>query len=123
MKLGGPARLGPAVLHPDREWKEERMPIKVKLDPVMDRFITPPKEFDHEFVVKRTDEMDIKKQCRAQTNSGCAFAPVDIDPICRIWIVYDDILNYQRYSYDVVFRHERAYCNGWHHDKFGRSTN
>jgi hypothetical protein len=102
------------------------MPIKVKLPPTRDPWIMPPPEFDHEYggdiVVKRTDEAGIKVQCRAPTNTGCAFrkrecwsTKCDGDETCLVWIVYDDILNYQRMSYDVVFRHERAHCNGWHH--------
>jgi len=93
------------------------MPIKVKLPPTRDPWIMPPPGFDHEYngeiVVKRTDEAGIKAVCPF-TPTGCAFKR---EESCTVWIVYDDILNYQRMSYDVVFRHERAHCNGWHHSQ------
>ena len=80
----------------------------------------PPKEYDHEYyrgklIVKRTDERGIKLECWTQSLTGCAFFVGEQNQDCLVWIVNDDVLSYQRLSYDVVFRHERAHCNGWHH--------
>ena len=116
--------LGPAVLHPSWSWEKERMPIAVRLEPINDRRIMPPQEFDHDYngtiIVNRTDDLGIKQQCRQSgTNTACTYPPVKPNQVCFVWIVYDDILNYQRRSYDAVFRHERAHCSGWRHDKFG----
>ena len=112
--------LGPAI-YSDKDWHAERMPIKVKYKPINDKRILPPAEFDHEFdgavVITRVDEQGIKKQCPT-TLTGCAFL---WRQTCYMWIVCDDILNYQRYSYDVVLRHEIAHCNGWHHDQNGKT--
>ena len=112
--------LGPAV-YSQKEWRSERMPIKVKYKPINDERILPPAEFDHEFngavVVTRVDEQGIKAQC-PKTFTGCSFSKGET---CYVWIVYDDILNYQRYSYDVVLRHEISHCNGWKHDEQGKT--
>ena len=117
--------LGPAV-YSQKEWHAERMPIKVKLPPVNDLLIMPPAEFDREYtgnrlLITRVDEEGIRASCQGKTLTGCAYRISE--QTCFVWIVYDDILNYQRYSYDVVYRHERAHCNGWHHpNEWGRDT-
>ena len=118
------------MLHPGRPWQAERMPVIVKLSPINDARIMPPTEFDHEYlgvmIVTRVDEEGIRVECHGLTPTGCAQKRMECwatkcDQACLVWIVYDDILNYQRYSYDVVYRHERAHCNGWHHDKSGNT--
>jgi len=118
----GNAHLGPAVLHPYNPWQAERMPIAVKYEPIYDWRIMPPKEFDHEFngtiIVNRADDLEIKERCRQSgSRTACTYPPTKAGEVCFMWIVYDDILNYQRLSYDVAFRHERAHCNGWRHSQ------
>ena len=111
--------LGPAV-YSSKPWHAERMPIKVKHPPINDARIMPPSEFDHDYtgrmVVQRVDEAGIRDACKGMTQTGCTYHTAGSES-CFVWIVYDDILNYQQYSYDVVYRHERAHCNGWHHDR------
>jgi len=46
------------------------------------------------------------------SQTGCAWP---FGESCTVRIVYDDILNKHRMSYDAVFRHERAHSNGWRH--------
>jgi len=67
-------------------------------------------------IVNRADDLEIKERCRQSgSRTACTYPPTKAGEVCFMWIVYDDILNIQRMSYDVVFRHERAHCNGWHH--------
>jgi len=85
---------------------------------VLDGMILPPKEFDHEYIggrllVTRTDEEGIAANCGRISQTGCAYFITG--ETCFVWIVDDYILDYQGYSYDAVFRHERAHCNGWRH--------
>jgi hypothetical protein len=120
------ARLGPAVLHLSRPWEAERMPIAVRYEPIYDARILPPKEFDHDYngtiFLSRVDDLEIKRRCRQSgSKTACTYPPQKPGDACFLWIVYDDILNYQRISYDAAFRHERAHCNGWRHDSQGNT--
>jgi hypothetical protein len=107
--------LGPAVLHIGRPWKAERMPIAVHYPPTYDPNILPPARFDHEYngtmFVNRVDDLEVKQYCaRSGSRTACASIPTRPGGDCTVYIVYDDILNVQRMSYDAVFRHERAHC-------------
>jgi hypothetical protein len=118
--------LGPAVLHLNRPWEAERMPIKVHYEPIYDARIMPPREFDHAYdgtiLITRGDDLEIKERCKISgSRTACTYVPVKQGDVCSMWIAYDDVLNYQRMSYDVVFRHERAHCNGWRHDRQGNT--
>jgi hypothetical protein len=113
--------LGPAV-YSTKTWREERQIINVPLKPIFDYGVLPPKAFDREYTgqmeITRVDEDGIKQKCRGLTVTGCAYEITD--ETCFVFIVYDDILNRQRMSYDAVFRHERAHCLGWRHDQYGK---
>src|SRR6516165_5018626 len=116
-----PDRLGPAVWSA-RPWEAERMPY-TKVPAINDPLIAPPEVYDHEYngriTVKRTDERGIQMRCWSVSKTACAYLPDTYlpdctktanDNTCTLWIVYDDILNYQRLSYEMVYRHERAHC-------------
>jgi hypothetical protein len=118
--------LGPAVLTIGRPWEAERMPIKEHYEPIYDARIMPPREFDHEYpgaiFINRANDLEIKERCKISGSKvACTYMPRAIGDNCFMWIVYDDILNYQRMSYDMAFRHERAHCNGWRHDRQGNT--
>jgi hypothetical protein len=94
--------------------------IRTPVGEIYDQLVEPPQEYDHEYyrgklIVKRADEHGIKMECWGATKIGCAFFVGEQAQDCLVWIVYDDFLNYQRMSYDTVFRHERGHCNGWQH--------
>jgi len=35
---------------------------------------------------------------------------------CMVFILNDSILQAKGLEYDIVYRHERAHCNGWRHE-------
>ena len=116
----GTAYLGPGMT--TEKPKIER-PTFTKYPPINDHYILPPAEFDHEYPGKieltRVDEEGIKTSCKIDQSGGAntktACSRRWVNNFCEMWVAYDDILNRYRLSYDAVFRHERAHCNGWHH--------
>jgi hypothetical protein len=86
----------------------------------------PPKEFDHKYDGELTTRYmipeDVHRQCAAAMKPGnlpplaCTQAFQGPPKSCIIWMMTETELNKRGYSYDIVFRHERGHCNGWHHD-------
>jgi hypothetical protein len=77
--------------------------------------VIPPDEFDHEYagtmVITRVDAEGIKTNCPSgKTKIGCALG---YGTSCYVFIATDDILGLL--PYELIYRHERAHCNGWHH--------
>src|SRR5262249_55344371 len=84
----------------------------------------PPEEFDYEYkgelTIKRGTQDELRKACpntfRPNASAiGCtsrSFAGA----ACVIWIVNDQTLQAIGWDIEIVLRHERAHCNGWHHD-------
>ena len=89
----------------------------------------PPEEFDHEYkgqlTVIRGTQDDLRAACAGAFKPGysaigCAKrrfdgAFFDADA-CTVYIVNDAALRSLNWDYEVVLRHERAHCNGWHHE-------
>jgi hypothetical protein len=50
-----------------------------------------------------------------QLGHGCARRLLG-GATCIIYILNDNGLQAIRWDYEIVLRHERGYCNGWHHD-------
>src|SRR6516165_1655967 len=69
--------------------------------------------------VRRVDLEQLSTECRidqlggANTKTACS-RRYGLQ-YCVIVIAHDYILNTQGVSYDAIYRHERAHCNGWHH--------
>jgi hypothetical protein len=83
----------------------------------------PPKEFDRDYnghlkiEHMRPDEID--RQCGSAVKPGnralaCA-RRADIEN-CTIYIMFENYLRELGWNYEIVFRHERGHCLGWHHD-------
>jgi len=84
----------------------------------------PPEEFDHEFkgelTVKRGTQQELRIACPntfrpGNLALGCALRYLS-GAACVIYIVNDSTLQFANWDYEIVLRHERAHCNGWHHD-------
>jgi len=84
----------------------------------------PPPEFDREYKgelkVIRGSQGELRAACpnsfKPGNNAiGCAHLPREGFP-CVIYILNDIGLQSINMDYEVVVRHERAHCNGWHHD-------
>jgi hypothetical protein len=95
-----------------------------KLPQIHDAAVLPPAEFDHDkypgtIDVRRVDLEQLSTECRidqlggANTKTACS-RRYGLQ-YCVIVIAHDYILNTQGVSYDAIYRHERAHCNGWHH--------
>jgi hypothetical protein len=91
--------------------------------------LLPPAEFDvpytgwGELIVRRGTESQVREWCGnvfRSTHSalGCAMPPRTDGRggDCIIYITEDRWLVLYQRTYDMIFRHERAHCNGWHHE-------
>jgi len=123
--LGQSDLFSPAV-YSRHSWQVEAeryrlLRVGIVKEGMLDALIMPPKEFDHDYTgrmtIMRGDLDAIVHQCQGKTLTGCAYRMTA--ETCFIWIVNDDILRRQGYTYDVVYRHERAHWNGRHHGKAG----
>jgi hypothetical protein len=83
----------------------------------------PPEEFDHEFKgelkIVRGSQQQLREYCpgsfKPNWNAvGCA---KPYGPSCIIYIVNDQTLQMIGWDVELVLRHERAHCNGWHHPR------
>jgi hypothetical protein len=63
----------------------------------------------------RVNEAGIKFHCPSTTEIACADLIATMT--CFVWIANDDILARHRVDYNIVYRHERAHCLGWHHPR------
>lgn len=78
----------------------------------------PPEQYDHTpkmpVTVERVTKDQLLAQCYTATKSslGCAFPS---STSCRIIIVDDAAMRAdgRGWTYELMFRHERAHCNGW----------
>src|SRR5262245_2686609 len=85
----------------------------------------PPEEFDHEFKgelkVVRGTQAQLREACPGTFNLGwnaigCAIPSLG-GTVCTIYILNDQGLQSIGWEGEVVLRHERAHCNGWHHER------
>ena len=84
----------------------------------------PPPEFDHEYKgemkIIRGTQSDFRAACPTSFKAGnhaigCMKMHLEGMP-CVVYILNDAGLQMIGWDYDIVFRHERAHCAGWHHD-------
>jgi hypothetical protein len=84
----------------------------------------PPEEFDHEYKgelkIVRGTEQDLRKACPNTFKPGnhaigCTYRFLG-GASCTIYIVNDNVLQSINWDIEIVLRHERAHCNGWHHE-------
>jgi len=95
---------------------------------LIERRALPPAEFDREYtgtltITRVPSVAAVKAACpklAAQRALGCAKV-YNFTNACEVFIVSDDVLKSYGYSYDVVWRHERAHCLGWRHDDNGKT--
>jgi hypothetical protein len=84
----------------------------------------PPPEFDHPYkgemkIIRGTQEQ-LRAACPTSFKPGnhaigCMKMHLEGMP-CIVYILNDIGLQAIGWDYDIVFRHERAHCAGWHHD-------
>jgi hypothetical protein len=83
----------------------------------------PPEEFDHEFAgtikLNRMNDAGLRAACPHQFPAGhyaigCAEYYAG-SKFCTIYILDDVSLHALGWDLEIVFRHERAHCNGWKH--------
>jgi len=86
--------------------------------------ILPPPEFDREYdgmlTVVRGTQQQLREACPnsfkpSNLAIGCA-KPMFGGGTCIVFILNDAGLQMIGWDYEIVFRHERAHCVGWHHD-------
>lgn len=94
---------------------------------LIQRRILPPPEYDHEYkgtmtVTRVANQAAVQAACAlASPTLGCAKIYRYTDA-CDVFIAADEVLEAYGLSYDVVFRHERAHCNGFRHDESGKTV-
>ena len=88
--------------------------------------LLPPEEFDHEYKgelkIERGTQADLRKACPGSFNPGwnaigctkLAFGGA----VCTIYMLNEQGLQALGWDVEIVLRHERAHCNGWHHERF-----
>ena len=86
----------------------------------------PPKEFDHEYsgkiIIQRMTQDELRAACPGSFKLGswalgCATAPYNNHSgDCIVRILNEAGLNQLGWEYDIIYRHERGHCLGWHHD-------
>ena len=89
----------------------------------------PPSEYDHDYdgelTILRTTPATVLDACfsvidhNRSSPLGCAQIKSTNPKKCTIWIVTDDKL--RGFDYSLILRHELAHCNGWRHDKNGKT--
>jgi hypothetical protein len=85
----------------------------------------PPQEFDHEYkgelTIRRGTQDDLRAACPNTFKPGnyaigCTYRQLG-GASCLIYIVNDNVLQSINWDIEIVLRHERAHCNGWHHER------
>src|SRR5262245_31633318 len=87
--------------------------------------VLPPLEYDKPYpgtlTIIRADEKLIGERCPKtwmQITLGCNYRNTRLNE-CTIYILNDELLNRQGWSYWVILRHEQAHCLGWGGDHKG----
>src|SRR5262249_28871030 len=82
----------------------------------------PPEEFDHEYKdgplkVIRGTQSEVREGCRNafRPNAPAIGCAMRYPTSCVIYILNDSGLQSLNWDFEIVLRHERAHCNGWHH--------
>ena len=108
---------GPDWVPPVKPARVLEMPLEV----LRQKDLLPPEEFDRAFTGRlfatRVNADKLKDVCPSTTKDGCSYRIGT--QICTMYIVNDDVLHSHGYNYNLVYRHERAHCNGWRHTKNG----
>ena len=95
-------------------WPE--VDVKQLMARVMSRITPPPQEFDHGYTGTLTIvRFGEQKPCPLR---ALACTKV-IDKNCTVFIPDDKTLEWLDLAdqFEFIYRHERAHCNGWHHEQ------
>src|SRR5262249_23480455 len=83
----------------------------------------PPGEFDHEYKgelkIVRGTQQELHAACPNSFlpgNNALGCAKQALPGVCVIYMLNDAGLQALNWDVEIVFRHERAHCNGWRHE-------
>lgn len=83
----------------------------------------PPVEYDRPYegdlTVETVNNAQLRARCASasQWSLGCAFPGVNS---CRILLVNEEAMKAGGWPRDLMYRHERAHCNGWPQSHVGK---
>jgi hypothetical protein len=90
--------------------------------------VLPPANLDRKYsgivlLSRLNSREDVHTACHSNRSGlGCSYAEHPWPGVCMIIIVSDKALKESGWSFDIVYRHEQAHCNGWTKDHPGSRT-